>query len=64
MEHFIRNQLKTHSFPAHMEHSPCGVLEASLNKIKKIEIISGIFIEDYEEAGSVSDQTMTDEDLN
>jgi len=48
----------------HVEHSPCGVLEASLNKIKKIEIISGIFIEDYEEAGSVSDWTMTAEDLN
>lgn len=47
-----------------MEHAPCGVLEASLNKIKKIKIISGICIEDYEEAGSVSDQTITDEDLN
>ena len=47
-----------------MDHSPCGVLEASLNKIKKIKTISGMFIEDYEEVGSVSDQKKTDEDLN
>ena len=64
IEHFIRNQHKTHSIPVHMDHSPCGVLEASLNKIKKIKTISGMFIEDYEEEGSVSDQTKTDEDLN
>lgn len=57
-------QKNTLSFQVHMEHAPCGVLEASLNKIKKIKIISGICIEDYEEAGSVSDQAITDEDLN
>ena len=38
--------------------------KVSLSKFKKTEIISSIFSEDYEEAGSAGDQTKADGDLN